>query len=239
MPVTDPALAPTLDEVYGSRTSTDASTSAPPASPQSFAEQVHGSQVTRNMFGPVGHWSSSLCSCWETFCSALFWMGVCCTPCLYGQLLQRLNMTCCAHTPSPDAPRVSIVCIRMLIWTTLIYTFFLVLGGYLFDALMFAFIVYCVVIGMILRSTVRRKFGIGPSCFGACDGALDDALIAWCCGCCSGIQMARHTHDETRYPYHGCGTNGLPSYAPNLWSDDLLLQATDGVNHNSVHCSNT
>jgi hypothetical protein len=46
-------------------------------------------------------------------------------------------------------------------------------------------------------------------------------LCGLCCSCCAGIQIARHTHDERRYPYNACSQTGLPSWAPELWEDLL------------------
>ncbi|CAB9506183.1 expressed unknown protein [Seminavis robusta] len=190
----------------------------------SFASQL---AVDRSMFGPsTGQWSTKFFSCFQVFFTALFWMGCFCFPCVYGQLLQRMNMDLTGRSPHPERPRVSGVCMSVLVMTTLVYCFWWMgVEGFLVDVMNWLFIGYCIFMGFILRSKIRKRFGIAPitTFLTLCDGILEDILLAVCCNCCSAIQMARHTHDESRFPYNGCSTNGLPSYAPHLWDGPALL----------------
>ena len=82
--------------------------------------------------------------------------------------------------------------------------------------------------GILLRSVIRQHFGIGPmSYWVTCwDGMLEDCLLATFCSCCSAIQIARHTHDEDRYPYTAGSPDGLSSYAPNMWSMRTFLDTS-------------
>jgi hypothetical protein len=45
---------------------------------------------------------------------------------------------------------------------------------------------------------------------------VEDGICMFLCGCCSAIQMARHTHDDKEYPGHGCTTTGLGVDAPEI-----------------------
>jgi PLAC8 family len=47
-------------------------------------------------------------------------------------------------------------------------------------------------------------------------GRLEDCLCMLCCGCCSLIQMARHTHNDKEYPGYCCTTTGLEVGAPKI-----------------------
>lgn len=47
-------------------------------------------------------------------------------------------------------------------------------------------------------------------------GRLEDCLCMLCCGCCSLIQMARHTHNDKEYPGYCCTTSGLEADAPKV-----------------------
>ena len=125
------------------------------------------------------------------------------------------------------------VCITLLLVTLLVYLVVLVLDGWIVDAVWYFFLVYCIFLGILLRSVLRQHFGIGPmSLWVTCwDGMLEDCLLATFCSCCSAIQMARHTHDETRYPYTAGSTDGLPTYAPDMWAVHTFLEDPN-QNHN-------
>lgn len=207
MPVTDPAAAPTMNQ----------DTTFYPT-----LEEEH----ERTVFGPSGHWSAGVFACFDTFFSALFWMACCCTPCLYGQLLQRLNLTWCGQTPRTG--RANSTCMVLFALTTVVYCVLLLTsdGGWFYEVILWVFVIYCFFVGFLLRSVLRQRFGIAPSTLPECDGMLEDCLLALCCSCCSSIQMARHTHDERRYPYNPCSSNGLLSYAPDLIDNQSLWSTT-------------
>ena len=47
-------------------------------------------------------------------------------------------------------------------------------------------------------------------------GYVEDFLCLFFCGCCSLIQMGRHTHDDKEYPGYCCTTTGLEVGAPKI-----------------------
>jgi hypothetical protein len=47
-------------------------------------------------------------------------------------------------------------------------------------------------------------------------GYVEDFLCMFLCGCCSLIQMGRHTHDDKEYPGYCCTTTGLEVGAPTI-----------------------
>ena len=47
-------------------------------------------------------------------------------------------------------------------------------------------------------------------------GYVEDFLCMFFCGCCSLIQMGRHTHDDKEYPGYCCTTTGLEVGAPSI-----------------------
>lgn len=47
-------------------------------------------------------------------------------------------------------------------------------------------------------------------------GYVEDCLCMLFCGCCSLIQMGRHTHDDKEYPGYCCTTTGLEVGAPKV-----------------------
>ena len=47
-------------------------------------------------------------------------------------------------------------------------------------------------------------------------GYVEDFLCMFFCGCCSLIQMGRHTHDDKEYPGYCCTTTGLEVGAPKI-----------------------
>ena len=47
-------------------------------------------------------------------------------------------------------------------------------------------------------------------------GYVEDSLCMFFCGCCSLIQMARHTHNDKEYPGFCCTTTGLEVGAPKI-----------------------
>lgn len=50
----------------------------------------------------------------------------------------------------------------------------------------------------------------------ACGERLEDCACMIFCGCCSLIQMARHTHNDKEYPGFCCTTTGLEGEAPKI-----------------------
>jgi PLAC8 family len=71
-------------------------------------------------------------------------------------------------------------------------------------------------IGMKLRRYMRTKYEIPHGMLGKIHPAVDDVCCILFCTCCSGIQMARHTHDDKEWPGSCCTTNGLEYGAPEI-----------------------
>lgn len=91
-------------------------------------------------------------------------------------------------------------------------------------------------VGGNIRRSMRRRYRIPHSVpvFQACrqyfcrrtagtsadevvaGGCLEDCLFMLCCGWCSLIQMARHTHNDKEYPGYCCTTTGLEAGAPKI-----------------------
>ena len=152
----------------------------------------------RSHFGPAGHWAHSVeergifnvvwCQgCCSIFFSSLFWMGMFATPCVLGQLMQRLGLSI-GGMPTFDRDtghRTASqgVCFSIFVLTTLVYVCVLVLDGWLVDVVWYILIFYCIFMGILLRSVIRQHFGIGPmSYWVTCwDGMLEDCLLATFC----------------------------------------------------------
>ena len=224
-------MVPTVPMTEASQSSSIEQNPGPSSTPAAPPPDIHlppaaigNAQLRgRSMFGPPGRWGIRLCACFESFFTALFWMGFFCTPCLYAQLMQRLNLTCSGQSPRLGR-RATGTCMKVFVFTCITYMLVYFLRGWMIDMLFYVFLFYFFFMGILIRGIIRKRFGIPATHVRACDGLLEDFCLAFCCSCCSGIQMARHTHNEQRYPYRGCSNNGLPTYAPTLW-DDLLQHA--------------
>ena len=162
--------------------------------------------------------------------------------------MQRLGLSCTGMpTFDRDTGRrtaSSGVCMAVFVITFLVYFCVIFLQGWLVDVLWYVFLFYVLFMGILLRNVIRQHFGIGPmSRITACDGMFEDCLLATFCSCCSGIQMARHTHDEKQYPYNAGSNIGLSSYAPDMWEINNLLEdeplaAEMADNHDPTYRSN-
>jgi len=162
-------------------------------------------RVDRASFGATGYWSHGLFGCFSTIFTPLFWSAFLCTPCLYGQLMQRLGLTCTGMPTFHDRdgtgrPRLNIqgTCTLVALAAILVISFTILTEGWLVDVAWYIFVVYLLFMGILLRSVARQYFGIGPACLPQLDGMAEDCLVATFCSCCSGIQIARHTHNEDR-----------------------------------------
>jgi Cys-rich protein (TIGR01571 family) len=157
---------------------------------------------------PTGRWRDGCFDCFDVFCKLLFWQGWCCSPFLYGQLAQRLGLNYCGQ-PGGGSNTCKTISMTFVIY------YCLCLIGLGFFVLPF-FFVWIIILGMNTRFNYRKKYEIPATCFNCCDGMLDDCMCAWLCECCTGIQMARHTHPEAQYPYQCCTETGLPANAPGI-----------------------
>jgi Cys-rich protein (TIGR01571 family) len=175
---------------------------------------------------PTGMWRTGLCDCFDDCCSGSFWMGWCCFPILLGQVMQRMNLSCIG-TPTSDASKTCMIVTSIYV-VLFILLFILDLfyvkdqqqmpgqgnlgqgGLFVFSNIMNCLFVFFLIMHMCLRNFMRKKYSIPSDCCGDCG----DFCIPFWCGCCSVIQLHRHTHDEDQYPYN-CGTaTGLSLGAP-------------------------
>jgi Cys-rich protein (TIGR01571 family) len=158
---------------------------------------------------PLGRWRSSLCACCDVVTQATFWMGFCCTPVLVAQLLTRLGLSWKGRMDSREEVSLSFNKI------VLSFIVVLVLGNIPFAGSFFV-LVYCIGVllwtGRNLRATMRKRYKIPPKL----PARIDDCACMLFCGCCSVIQMARHTHNDKDYPGSCCTTTGLDLDAPQI-----------------------
>jgi Cys-rich protein (TIGR01571 family) len=162
---------------------------------------------------PLGRWRTSLCACCDVVTQATFWMGFCCTPILVAQLLTRLRLTWRGHEGPPEEISLSFNRIVVSMIITMAFANILMLGA-VFSVVFFLCVV--VVVGTNVRRHVRKKYKIPKSLPTKWGDSVDDCCCMLWCGCCSSIQIARHTHDDLVYPGAGCTTTGLDILAPQL-----------------------
>lgn len=170
---------------------------------------------------PSGKFRHTLCSCFNS-CCCLFMMGWCCSSCVVGQVMQRLNFNFfgCPRVNADGTPvtgKRPPVC--MMIAAASIATS--IIGGVLFSVYpeygsypyaIFGW--YMLIVTVITRYNMRKKFDIESNCCG--DNCCGDCLSVWFCPCCSIIQMASHTHDHDAYPYAPLNGTGLKLGAPEI-----------------------
>ena len=88
--------------------------------------------------------------------------------------------------------------------------------GIVFLIIMIWFCLFWIIMAVLLarvRSTVRERYGIPPSCLGE---TLDDPAVSCCCCCFAAGQMLRHTTDYETYPSTCCTRTGIPPTAPSI-----------------------
>lgn len=92
------------------------------------------------------------------------------------------------------------------------------------------FMIIMIYLGKNVRHSLRKQYNIPPSISLPCYNntvpssssngrhhdytICDDCLCMTFCGCCSLIQIARHTHNDKEYPGYCCTTTGLEMNAP-------------------------
>ena len=155
-----------------------------------------------------GSWRTTLCSCWwdsDVICSSLPWMSCCCNAILIGQLMTRLRLNWCGE----EDPEAAVRTFGIVASITFCYILLCAIGVGMFVAPFF--MIWLWFLATKIRSLIRQRYGISAP-YGACE---DFCCSVWCL-CCSTIQMARHTHDEKRYPYECFSPTGLPTYAPDI-----------------------
>jgi len=162
---------------------------------------------------PVGGWRTRLCSCFDVLTQSTFWMGLFCTPILIAQLITRLKLTWNGREGSKEETSLSYN--RLLLALVFTMTVFWVPAMGSVCLLVYYFVVV-VSIGSHVRSYMRKRYKIPSTMPTRCGDRIDDVCMMLFCGCCSSVQMARHTHDDKDYPGHGCTTTGLEFDAPEI-----------------------
>ena len=163
---------------------------------------------------PIGRWRTGLCSCCDVITQSTFWMGVCCTPVLIAQLITRLGLTWNGLEGPQEETSLSFNRILLGMMIVLAVWKIPIVGGI---GLLVFFLVIVVYVGSYVRAYVRHKYKIPAILPSYCGGErCDDVCCMFWCGCCSSIQIARHTHDDKEYPGHGCTTTGLEFDAPKI-----------------------
>eukprot|EP00536_Pseudo-nitzschia_multiseries_P013697 jgi/Psemu1/310185/fgenesh1_kg.602_\ len=169
---------------------------------------------------PKGQFRNKLCGCFGACCCP-FWMACCFEGIVLGQVLERnnFNFTGCPRENADGTPDTSPGPPICKVYTGITLASIL-LGGVVMGAVnpeygqffLSAASLYWLVVVTCTRYNMRKKYAIEPSCCG--DNCCGDCLAAWCCPCCSVIQMATHTHDDDQYPYDIMSPTGLNRGAP-------------------------
>ncbi|CAB9499338.1 expressed unknown protein [Seminavis robusta] len=196
-------------ELEGQTMSEDA-TNLPPINPPVKQQK----EPETDNYGRNENWNHGLFDCFQVIFQPLFWMACCCGPIVTGQLMTRLRLNWCGQ---PDKVHFGAKTFSTVVVIFIVYLFTQIIG---WGIVGLAFLVYMVIILSRTRGSIRRHFQIPAKTFPCADGTLEDACCGFWCGCCSLIQMARHTHNETKYPYEPCSTSGLPPYAPVVMERD-------------------
>jgi Cys-rich protein (TIGR01571 family) len=162
---------------------------------------------------PIGRWRTTLISCCDVLTQSTFWMGICCTPVLIAQLVTRLNLSWNGRAGA-SKEEISLSFNRIVLSMMITLAFWKIpIAGDL--ALLCFYLLIVVHVGSHVRHHMRQKYKI-PSRFPTryCGDRMEDSCCMFFCGCCSAIQMARHTHDDKEFPGHGCTSTGLGLDAP-------------------------
>lgn len=172
-----------------------------------------------NAFVPNGKFRRELFSGFQT-CGCISLMAWLCTPCVVGQVLERLGLGYGGGPRinadgSPDkrpTPRVCMVLSGVSIFVLVIgsiSSFLSVYYGFIFLGI---WAWYMMLVSACVRYNMRIKFDIEGSCCG--EGCWGDCLAAYFCPCCNANQMITHTHNQEEYPYSWCSRTGLSPDAP-------------------------
>jgi Cys-rich protein (TIGR01571 family) len=173
------------------------------------ATQSEDDEQVDELGAPLGRWRFSLCACCDVVTQATFWMGFFLTPVLVAQLLTRLGLSWKGRMDSREEVSLSFNKIVLSFIAVLILGNIPVVGS-------FFVIVFCMGVmlwtGRNLRATMRKRYKIPPKL----PTQVDDCVCMLFCGCCSVIQMARHTHNDKDYPGSCCTTTGLDLDTPQI-----------------------
>jgi Cys-rich protein (TIGR01571 family) len=162
---------------------------------------------------PIGGWRTRLYGCCDVLTQSTFWMGFFCAPVLMAQIITRMKLTWNGREGPPEETSLSFNRIVLSLVFTMGVFWVPVMGSICMIAYYLAVIVY---IGSHVRAYMRLRYKIPSTLPTRCGDRVDDVCMMLFCGCCSTIQMARHTHDDKEYPGFACTTNGLEFDAPEI-----------------------
>ena len=170
---------------------------------------------------PLGRWRYRVCACCDVLTQATFWMAFCCTPVLLAQLLTRLQLNWNGQ-PARSAAEASLTFNRIVLSFVIVLVFGQFIPGISQVIVLVYLFLLLIVVGSNLRKTMRKRYGIKTAtklkcccfCMKEESFSVEDAVCMGVCGCCSLVQMARHTHDDKEYPGLCCTTTGLELDAP-------------------------
>jgi len=196
--------------------------------------------------GVMGRWKHGLCeACCNVCCQGLWW-NAWCFPCIpWAQILTRMKLDYFANRTEAYKNTFAIVVGLYILYEVLSRTSYVTWScekssssgysyyddddysyhysysacspsgiTYVFWAITWPLGIYFLFLMTKARNRYRRRYQIDGSCCG--DSCLDDCCCMFWCGCCSSVQMLRHTHHESEYRYQCCNKTGLPDFAPEI-----------------------
>mmetsp|Transcript_2894 Transcript_2894/g.5781 ORF Transcript_2894/g.5781 Transcript_2894/m.5781 type:complete len:269 (+) Transcript_2894:148-954(+) len=182
---------------------------------------------------PEGRWKDGLCDCCMFgCCHPALWMGICCRLALLGQVQNRLRLNWLGVRANPgDRSPFKVllgITIFAMVWSQLISNLLkgcidpntgLPIEGSPFWSIYSVNIAFSLALGVFsiyvilkTRRYIRESSGIPEE---SCQGCEDCCCATWC-GCCTVLQMARHTAEYETYAGQCCSETGLPVSAPQL-----------------------
>jgi len=173
--------------------------------------------VSRAYEPPRGAWKDNLWSCFahglcHPWCCASFWFWGCIG---LAQLMERMNLTCCANPGTPQDPPAKPFTTILIIFVGYCHVFaflhlwamFHFLGAYCYNILYSIMGIHLLILGTKTRKFIRRKYEIPAGC---CGEILEDFCCSLFCDCCSTAQMLRHTSDNNERA-DCCSSTGITS----------------------------
>ena len=157
--------------------------------------------------GPVGAWKDDICSC---FAYGIFHPHLCLawwfSPLALAHVMVRMRLDWCGSqdtlaSSASTFTRVLILSLGYMIFMYVLPSFGIIKGFQL------AFWFYMIIAIIRTRQAIRSKYAIPEQSFPGCE----DAVCAVYCGCCTIMQMSRHTADYDTYEAQCCSEDGLPS----------------------------
>ena len=162
---------------------------------------------------PTGRFKNDLFSFLET-CPCPCLMGWCCTAILVGQVLQRLRLNPLGLPGGGYENTCQIMTgIVILAWILAFIAAVTTNGSGIL--VWYPFYIYTVVALTLARHEFRKRYNIPAKQCGE-KWYCDDICFSFWCGCCTILQMHRHTHEEDKFPYEIGSQTGLPTYAPGI-----------------------